>query len=316
MVKKVFKVGLIGYSEGDGHPYSFAAIINGYDKQRMELSPYPVIADYLSKHDELEFGVGNFHVSHVWAQDRKIAEDIASCTNIDHVVNNYEDFPSDVKAVIIARDDAESHYKIASYFLERGVTVFIDKPLTRNLDELDYFKPYLENGQLMSCSGFRYYPLIRNNYNNELKSDHVLFSHSVSIIDWYRYGIHVLEGITPIMGADIDWVQNIGEEGNEIVRISYKNGKYALIQVNNHIGFVLRSSFYTNQNRHFTINYNDNFSCFRGLLWKFYQMFMEKIPVIPAEETITLMKALYAAELSRKRGGQKIHLTDLGVVVH
>ena len=42
MVKQI-KLGLIGLSEGNGHPYSFSAIINGYDKQAMQKSDWSVI---------------------------------------------------------------------------------------------------------------------------------------------------------------------------------------------------------------------------------------------------------------------------------
>lgn len=302
------RVGIIGYSEGDGHPYSFSAIINGYRYEKMFQTAYPGIARYLAKHDEDDFGIGNFKVTHVWAQDQKIAREIAECSKIEHVANHYEELARETDVVIIARDDAETHYELASYFLEHDIPVLLDKPLTKSMEELNYYRKYLENGMLMSCSAFRYYPAIMSRAHGDLNPGDVVFSHSVSIIDWYRYGIHVLEGITPIMGSAVDWVQNTGEEGNDIVRIQYKSGKYALIQLNKRVGFALRSSFYTMGNRHFVIDYNDNFSCFRTMLLKFYEQYKTGIPAIPPEETITLMQILHAGKISQKEGGKKIHL--------
>jgi len=302
----VTKTGLIGYSEGNGHPYSFSAIINGYDRQQMEASPYPGIANYLSVREPEEFGIGDMNVTHVWAPDRDIAKNIAECTKIPNVTEHYSNMIDEVDVVLILRDDAESHKEIATPFLEAGKTVFIDKPLCTNLEELEYFKPWLAKGKLMSCSGFRYYPGIVNRIDGELEPDNIVFSHNISIIDWFRYGIHVLEAITPIMGSNVKWVQDIGEPENHIVRIQYNDDKYALIQVNTDLGFILRSSFYSDSNQHFTINYDDNFSCFRGVLKALYKQVQTGKPAIDPKETETIIRILIAADTSLKKGGKKV----------
>ena len=46
---KVIHLGLIGASKGNGHPYSWSAIINGYDKKKMKHCEYKVIPNYLKK---------------------------------------------------------------------------------------------------------------------------------------------------------------------------------------------------------------------------------------------------------------------------
>ena len=43
----VINTGIIGLSEGNGHPFSFSAIINGYDKIELKKSGWKVIYDYL-----------------------------------------------------------------------------------------------------------------------------------------------------------------------------------------------------------------------------------------------------------------------------
>ena len=48
MVDLVIKLGIIGLKDFDnGHPYSFAAIINGYDKKYFKKSKFKVILNYL-----------------------------------------------------------------------------------------------------------------------------------------------------------------------------------------------------------------------------------------------------------------------------
>jgi len=303
-------VGVIGYSEGNGHPYSFSAILNGYEPDKMNESSYSGIARYLSFRKPEEFGIGDWNVTHVWAPDQSMAANIAECTRIKHVVDDYRQMLDRVDVVLILRDDADSHRDLAAPFLENGIPVFIDKPLCENLEDLAWFRPWLERGKLMSCSGFRYYPGIVNQLNGTLSPGSILFSHSVSIINWFRYGIHVLEGITPILGSDIKWVQNTGEPGNHIVRIQYRNGQYAIIQVNTKLGFILRSSFYTGD-KHHTINYDDNFSCFRGILQAFHEQVNTGKPAIPPQETETIIKTLIAAHQSLKNGGKKVKLSNL-----
>ena len=309
----VTRVGMIGYNEGNGHPYSFSAIINGYDSEKMRQTPYPVIADYLSERNDREFGIGDFKVTHIWTPKRERAEDIAGCTDIENVVDDYREMVEETDAVIIARDDAESHREISSIFLERGMNVFIDKPLCDTLEDLSYFEPWLRTGKLMSCSGFRYYPDIASSFGGELVKEQIVFSNSVSIIDWFKYGIHVLEGITPIMGSEVKWVQDVGEAGNHIVRVQYRCGKYALIEVNSDVGFAFKSAFFTKGSKHFTMDYDDNFSCFKGLLEAFYRQYKTGKPAIDPEETINLIKTLIAADYSLKAGGKKVSLTQLTV---
>ena len=74
----VKNVGMIGVSEGNGHPYSFSAIINGYDKAAMQQSGWSGIFDYLEKKPEGEFGIDGFKVSHVWTQSPEESKKIAA----------------------------------------------------------------------------------------------------------------------------------------------------------------------------------------------------------------------------------------------
>ena len=47
----MIKLGIIGTSQGNGHPYSYSAIFNGYNKNELENNcPYELIREYLPKH--------------------------------------------------------------------------------------------------------------------------------------------------------------------------------------------------------------------------------------------------------------------------
>lgn len=53
-----FKIAMLGMVEANGHPYSWSAMFNGYDKEAMEDCGYPVIPRYLEKEPEENLGIG------------------------------------------------------------------------------------------------------------------------------------------------------------------------------------------------------------------------------------------------------------------
>ena len=46
-MKEKLRLGIMGMSEGNGHPYSWSAIFNGYNSLEMEDCGFPVIPEYL-----------------------------------------------------------------------------------------------------------------------------------------------------------------------------------------------------------------------------------------------------------------------------
>ena len=55
--------------EGNGHPYSWSAIINGYDSAEMARCPYPAIPAYLGKQALDTVRIPGARVTHVWTDD-------------------------------------------------------------------------------------------------------------------------------------------------------------------------------------------------------------------------------------------------------
>ena len=61
----------------------------------------------------------------------------------------------EIDAVIIARDDWKSHINWPNRFWS-WVSQFLLISLSLDQTELEYFSQYLDEGKLMSCSGFRF----------------------------------------------------------------------------------------------------------------------------------------------------------------
>jgi hypothetical protein len=305
----VTKVGIIGFSKGNGHPFSFSAILNGYSSKEMQKSGWGEIQDYLDKKDSSDFGISNALVTHVWCQNRETSVAISKSCFVENVVDNFEDMIGEIDAVIIARDDYKSHFKIAKIFLENGLYVFVDKPLTLNIEELSYFKEYLEKNQLMSCSGFRYcieLDNVRHYYNN---NNNIKLINSIVINDWEKYGVHMLDAVLSFTSALPISVKSIKTEKSFIYLINMDDGSLFSIST---VGSAAKifSIQVIDENIRFDIEINDNFRAFKRTLSRFIKMANGDVSDDSYKDTLISIKTLIAGKLSRDKGGE-IFLEDL-----
>ena len=190
----MLRLGIIGMSPGNGHPYSWSAICNGYDQALMEDCGFPVIPKYLEKQTYPDNFIHNAKVTHIWTQDKELSMHIAEASKIACTVANFEDLIGSVDAILLARDDAENHLRFARPFLEAGLPIYIDKPLALSLkraNELLDLQAY--SGQIFSCSAL--------SYAEELTPNPAVLANIgaiKSIIgftpkDWDKYAVHVIE---------------------------------------------------------------------------------------------------------------------------
>ena len=198
---KQLKLGIIGMSEGNGHPYSWSAIFNGYNSAVMQDCPFPVIPKYLGKQIFPDDAIPNATVTHIWTQDKSISEHIAAASLIDNIVENYRDMIGAVDAVLLARDDPENHKEMSRPFLEAGVPIYIDKPLALSVakaEEIYSFQKY--DGQIFTCSALGYADefdpaVIDFNSLGKLKQ-----IKATIMKDWQKYGVHIIEPVLKIIG--------------------------------------------------------------------------------------------------------------------
>ena len=82
------KLGIIGSSHGNGHPYSWSSIINGFNMALLEKCPYRVIIDYLKNQKIKQFPYAE--ITHIWTQNYNESQLISSITNIPNILDNFE----------------------------------------------------------------------------------------------------------------------------------------------------------------------------------------------------------------------------------
>ncbi len=289
---KHLKLGIIGISEGNGHPYSWSAIFNGYNNDYMSSCPYPAIYAYLQNQSFPADAITGASVTHVWTQDKKLSIDIAKASNILHVVDHYENMIGNVDAVLLARDDAEKHLTYAKKLLEAGLPIYIDKPLatsTRKAEDLLALQRY--DWQIFTCSALRYAKELFFTDEIQQSVGDIRYITAVVPKSWEKYAIHVLEPISLITGIDIKEYSVI--KANDITQVSFVSNNDILVNVtsfgNTPSGIKIKVKG-TNGERE--LIFVDSFNAFKSALEAFITTIREQRLQIPREDTLAIVKLI------------------------
>jgi predicted dehydrogenase len=197
------KLGVIGMSEGNGHPYSWSAIFNGYSQESMQHCGFPVIPQYLAQQKWPEARIANARVTRVWTQDPDLSRHIADAALIDEVAEEHDQLLSGIDAVLLARDDAEQHLALARPALEAGLPIYIDKPIAlseRAMDALYALESY--PGQLFTCSAMRYSTELQLTEADRQHIGALREIHAVTPKSWNKYAVHIIEPVLKMLDPD------------------------------------------------------------------------------------------------------------------
>ena len=309
----MIRIGMVGMSPGNGHPFSFSAILNGYEPDLMAASPYPTIFEYLSRQPDEAFGIADAQVTHIWSADRSEAEYVARTCHIPHVVNHYSEMLGEIDAVILPHDEGALHLETASSFINAGLPTFIDKPLADNLDDaLQLIRMAGEDGLLMSCSALRYAVEVEQLKHIVPGIGPVASVHGVSWRNWVKYGIHLVEAIYVVFGRGISVVRNIGSERESIVHFKYDSGPHVVLHVFDDMAPVIQLCLY-GKNGHRVVNFGDWFAMFKNTLTQFIGMIKTGQRPIPLDETLEIVKVVLAAQRSLERNGEPVRVDEVSV---
>lgn len=221
---------MLGMVDGNGHPYSWSAIFNGYDKGEMAHCPYPGIVKYLRQQPPGAFGIAGTKVTHIWTDDPRDAERVARASLVPHVVQKASDVIGEVDAVLVATDKGEEHIERCAPFVEAGIPIFVDKPLCDNERDLQQFVKWREHGaKIMSSSCMRYAKEYAPYRISTRDLGALKFASITMAKSWERYGIHALEGIYPTLGPGFLSARNIGTHMRNVVHLKHSSGVDAVV---------------------------------------------------------------------------------------
>lgn len=96
-------------------------------------------------------------------RNKKVLEEVSNKYKIDRAYNKLENLlKEDIDAAIISTQ-ADGHYEIAKKLLEKGVSIYIDKPITYNLEKSMKIEKLAKEKNLIAMVGFnrRFCPKVK-----------------------------------------------------------------------------------------------------------------------------------------------------------
>ena len=310
--KQEISIAMLGMVDGNGHPYSWSAIFNGYDAVEMQKCPFPVIPEYLNNQPKETLQIKHARVTHIWTDDLADAKQVARAAYIPHIVEQPEDVIGQVDAVIIATDIGAEHVQRGRPFVEAGIPIFVDKPLADNEEDLRTFCRWVDDGaSIMSGSSLRYckefMPFRASTHNLGA----IRFASITTPKSWERYGIHALEAIYPIIGPGFLSVCNTGTSERNIVHCKHTSGADIIaVAIDDMYGGFGMLQLAGTKGRAFACA-NDSFYGFKTQLLDFIHYLRTGIRPYPFAETVELMKILIAGIRSREENGREVMLEEI-----
>ncbi|MCG9900358.1 MAG: Gfo/Idh/MocA family oxidoreductase [Hydrotalea sp.] len=291
----ILKAGIIGLSNGNGHPYSWSAICNGYSEREMSNCPFPGIPIYLRQRKWPADRLSGMVVSHIWTQDRIISKSIAEAAKIETVCSSIEEVVDNTDVILLARDDAENHVKMASYCLEQGKPIFIDKPFAlSSSDAFRMLEKQKYDYQIFTCSSLRYAKeLLLSDHEKKSLSGHVYLKASTPKY-WKTYSVHLLETIISQFDnrGHFLTVNKVEFENYNTYTINWDNLTAEL----NFTGKMQSDIFFEYESRGVMIEkkFSDSFSCFKKSLEEFLKQIIHKKILINRAETMEIVQIIEA----------------------
>lgn len=306
------RLAMLGMIEGNGHPYSWSGIINGYNPAEMAKCPYAGIPVYMGKQLLESVRIPGARVTHIWTDDPADAPKVAAASLIENVVARPEDVIGHVDAAVIATDDGTDHVRRAQPFIDAGLPVFIDKPMATTVPELRQFVQWHRAGKIiLSTSGMRYSPEMRLTDEQRAHLGDLRWITSFTCKTWERYGIHALEAVEPLLGPGFLTAQTHADAGGDVVHLTHRSGvKITLGALHDAYGSFGAVHLYGTKGD-LPLKLADTYHAFRGQLVAFIDMLRTGERPLLFDETVELMAVIIAGIRSREQNGAVIHIEDI-----
>ena len=312
---KELKIGILGMTEGNGHPYSWSAMFNGFDPVEMAKCPFPVIPEYLSKQPPHTFGMPGVKLTHIcctgW-KEREEAENVARAALIENVVDRPEDMIGEVDAVICATDVGDEHVERCRPFIEAGLPMFIDKPLVNKEEDLRTFLEWRKNGaQFLTSSSMRYCKEYEIYYKEHYELGELRYICSPMSKKFETYGIHALEAMYPFLGKGFISIQSLGTYERSMMHVEHESGCH--VDIPQGIGMAGAGLLVIGTKGSRYITAGDSYHAFKKQLDLFVHWLRTGEEPFPFEQSIELMKLVVAGLRSRAEGARKVLLDEIEV---
>lgn len=310
----MLNIGMVGLNDGNGHPYSFSAVFNGYNPEALDKHcDFNLIRKYLRAfHDGSDY-IPQARVTHIWTEEAAVSRQVAAVSCIPNICASLEELVESVDAVIFARDDVWNHWRMAKNIFSSGKPLFMDKLLSPDRDELAHFAECAKSYPLMTSSSFQWSPLVCEAVHN-LPFEELATVYGAAPCTWERYAPHLLEPLFRLIGEQVVSVQNCGCGNADTVILTFASGIQAVLQVFDRLSLPLELVFrFRGDTAPYSIPYTDPtlenyFLSIIEMMKAFIRMVETGISPTPLKKTLLHNQVVIAALHSRQHNGMKIQI--------
>ena len=178
-----------------------------------------------------DVAVSSLRATKLWGADPVQAREKAAMAEIPTVVERPEDAMDGVDAVMVLNRWGVDHFEPARLALERGLPLFVDKPMTDDPDQaVELTRAATQAGVgFMSASALRYdHNLLE--LGQTLESMGPLRGLSFALPnDWVLYGVHAVDVLHALLGSGVRDVTSVRDEQNDLVILRWSGGRFGIV---------------------------------------------------------------------------------------
>lgn len=257
--------------------------------------------------------IDSARITHVWAggHPERLAELEEKFGPYDNRVEDLDDLVGAIDGVLVVddTDGGAMHAELARPFIEAGMPVFIDKPMTTvYADAVQLFDLAEEhNAPLMSSSALR--------FPAELDRDAIAALGKLSTItsvgpeEWFYYGVHAVEVTGAVTDDQPVSVHRFALPDKDVAVVEYETGLVAVIMTLRDAGYLFHVNVY-GEKGHLDFSVDDFMGFYTNEMKAFAEMVETREMPLRREQTLAVMAILHAGNLSAEEG-RKVMISEI-----
>ena len=242
-------------------------------------------------------------ITHIWGGDPERVEALAAKHQIGTIVAEPREMIDQVDGVLIIDDTGggATHADLARPFLEAGMPVFIDKPMTTEYADAVALFDLAEqhNAPLTSSSALRY-PV-------ELDPEAIAACGTLSSVlavgpgEWFYYGVHAVELLGTVTDAQPVSVHRHVLENKDVAVVTYDSGLVAVVETLRDAAYLFHCSVFGDKG-HTSFDVNDMPGFYANEMRAIAEMVRTRKAPVTREQTLAVMAILHAGNKSADEG--------------
>jgi predicted dehydrogenase len=252
-------------------------------------------------------------ITAIWGHDLERIDTLSRRHGIDTTVSDPTAMIGAIDAALVVDDTGGGaiHAALARPFIEAGVPVYIDKPMTTHYaDAVALFDLAERHGTpIMSCSALRFAPELEAARAEFRRIGRLSSVVSVGPGDWYYYGVHAVEMLGAVAGTGATWVHRHALKERDIAVIGYDGGPVAVVETLRDAAYVFHLTAY-GADGWTSVQVSDFDGFYTNTMRAVVQMVETGTAPLSREQTLEVLAILEAGNRSAETG-ERVALADI-----